>query len=325
MMIRIGILGAGAMASAHMAAYAGCSGAKVVAVFSPTPGRAEAIATAGNAVATVDARRLIETSDIDAIDVCVPTPAHCPFVLSALDHGKHIFCETPLTPAMEEALAMRAAARRADRLLQVGLLMRSVSAYQHLKTAVESGQHGRLLDLSTWRLGSYLRPESAHHKPHYGHPAVELMTFDFDVVNWLLGMPDRLNAEEIDGDVVARLGYGDGRCATVTASGMRSPETPFTVGFRARFDDAVFELETMFEGGYPRSTFTMSKGSDASQPVATPNRNPYEVELRHFLACIDGQGDPSLLDVERAIEALTLSLATQNTTADPPSANVVPP
>lgn len=314
-MIRIGILGAGSMGALHAAAWAALPGAEVAAVFSRTPERAAAVAAACNAVATVEARRLIAAPDIDALDICVPTQAHGPLVLSALEHGKHVFCETPLALTMDEALAMHAASRRAGRLLQVGLLMRSVGAYRHLRAAVETGRHGRLLDLSTWRLGSYLRPESPDHKPHYGHPASELMTFDFDVVNWLMGLPDRLEAEEIDGDLVAHLGYDDGRRATVTASGLRPPDTPFTVGLRARFQDAVFDLETVFDNGSPRSTFTMTEGSHAPRPVPAPDRNPYEVELRHFVDCLAGRGDPSLLDAGRAIEALTLSLATRRGTA----------
>lgn len=41
------------------------------------------------------------------------------------------------------------------------------------------------------------------------------------------------------------------------------------------------------------------------------NRNPYEVELRRFVDCMNGRADPALLDADRAIEALHLSLATQ--------------
>jgi predicted dehydrogenase len=43
-------------------------------------------------------------------------------------------------------------------------------------------------------------------------------------------------------------------------------------------------------------------------PVA--NRNPYEVELQRFVDCVRGRADPALLDADRAIEALRLSLAT---------------
>ena len=51
-------------------------------------------------------------------------------------------------------------------------------------------------------------------------------------------------------------------------------------------------------------------------PVEVPGRNPYEVELEHFVDCIAGRADPELLDVDRAIEALELSHATQRALAE---------
>ena len=43
--------------------------------------------------------------------------------------------------------------------------------------------------------------------------------------------------------------------------------------------------------------------------------NPYEIELRRFVDCIAGRADPQLLDADRAIEALTLSLEIQRALA----------
>ncbi|MBS0517906.1 MAG: Gfo/Idh/MocA family oxidoreductase, partial [Proteobacteria bacterium] len=86
-MIRIGILGAGSMGALHAAAWAALPDVEVTAVFSRTPERAAAVAAACNAVATAEARRLIEAPDIDAVDICVPTQAHGPLVLSALERG----------------------------------------------------------------------------------------------------------------------------------------------------------------------------------------------------------------------------------------------
>ena len=115
-------------------------------------------------------------------------------MVPALDAGKHVFCETPLALELDEARQMRDAARRADRLLQVGLLMRSLGAYEHIKAVATSGEHGRLLSVATWRLGSYLHPGAPDHKAHYGDPSTELMTFDFDFIQWLMGPPGRLSA-----------------------------------------------------------------------------------------------------------------------------------
>ena len=318
---RIGILGAGAMATAHAAAYAGIAEATVVGVFSRDPARARSVASICKAQPFDNCDALVASAD--AIDVCLPSTIHHAFVVPALSAGKHVFCETPLALGLDEARQMRDAARRADRLLQVGLLMRSLGAYRHIKAVASSGEHGRLLSVATWRLGSYLHPAAPDHKAHYGDPSTELMTFDFDFIQWLMGAPGRLSASAARsphgaaGEISALLHYPDGRHATVLASGLMPPGFRFSSGFRALFERAAFDHRAVFDGdGPPNSSFTIFTDKAHGTPVAVPPGNPYQVELQRFVDCINGRADPDLLDVERAIEALMLSVATQRALAD---------
>lgn len=315
--IRIGILGAGAMGAVHAAAYATMADVEVVGVYSRSAARAGATAAICRAEPVLEAARLIEDPTIDAVDVCVPTSLHANHVMAALDRGKHVFCETPFAASADEARQMLGAARRARCLLQVGLLMRSAVEYEYVKALTQSGRYGCLLSLSTWRLGSYLRRTGVDHKPHYGDPSTELLTFDFDFIRWVMGMPHRLSAAAVQGEgrspgeISAVLAFADGRQATAIASGLMPTGSPFTVGFRALFDDAVLRLVTVFEDGPPTVTFTLSDHQRHDQPVGLAPRNPYATELRRFVDCVRGEADPGLLDAERAVEALTLSLATQ--------------
>jgi UDP-N-acetylglucosamine 3-dehydrogenase len=120
--IRIGILGAGAMGVEHAAAYAHIPDVEVVGVFARDLERARSVADICGAQPFDDATALIQNDAADAIDVCLPSTIHHSFVMTALSHAKHVFCETPLTLRLDEAQQMRDAARRAGRLLQVGLL-----------------------------------------------------------------------------------------------------------------------------------------------------------------------------------------------------------
>jgi predicted dehydrogenase len=315
--IRIGILGAGAMGRAHAAAYATMADVAIVGVFSRDPTHARSVAAICKAEPISDAAELIRNAAVDAIDVCLPSAIHHTFVVPALHEGKHVFCETPLALGLEEARQMLDAARRANRLLQVGLLMRSLGAYEHVKAATSSNAYGRLLSVSTWRLGSYLHPGAPDHKAHYSDPSTELMTFDFDFIRWVMGRPAHLSASAartargVAGEISAVLAYDDGRHATVAASGLMPPGFPFTVGFRALFEKAAFHHRTVFGDGPPQSTFMIFEGEAEGKPLTTPPRNPYQAELQRFVNCIRGRADPELLDAERAIEALVLSMATQ--------------
>lgn len=297
-------MGAGAMARTHAAAYATLADVELIDV----PARDDA-----------RVRALFEDRDVDAIDICLPSAVHARFAIRALECGKHVFCETPMALGLDEAQAMRHAARKAGRLLQVGLLMRSVDSYRYIKDLTEAGTHGRLLSLSTWRLGSYLRPDAPDRKAHYGDPTTELMTFDLDFATWLMGTPARLSAAGT-GDVTALLDYGDGRHATIAASGLMPAGMPFTAGFRVLFEGACFELQQVFDNGPPRVVFKMAEGTSPPQPVTLEGGNPYEIELRRFVDCIAGRADPQLLDADRAIEALTLSLEIQRALSAAPDA-----
>jgi len=314
--LRIALLGAGSMGTVHAAAYATMPEVSVIGVFSRDPARAAAVAAICKAEPCTDATALIHRADIDAVDVCLPSENHHDVVIPALEAGKHVFCESPLALDLDQAQRMRDAARRAGRLLQVGLLMRSISDYAHVETVARSGEHGRLLSVTTWRLGSYLHAEAPDHKAHYGDPSTELMTFDFDFVLWLMGQPQSLSASAArlpdgrPGEISAVLTYPQGRHATVIASGLMPPASPFTVGFRALFERAAFEHLTTFSGGPPKTSFTVATSATPARPVPVINRNPYEVELQRFVDCVRGRADPALLDADRAIEALRLSLAT---------------
>ncbi len=315
--VRIAILGAGSMGTAHAAAYAGMPGVSVAGVFSRDRERAGAAAAICQAKPCTDAADLIHHGGVDAVDICLPSALHHDVVVAALEAGKHVFCESPLALDLGQARRMRDTARRTGRLLQVGLLMRSVAAYRHVEAVARSGEHGRLLSVTTCRLGSYLHAGTTDRKDHYGDPSTELMTFDLDFVHWLMGEPQSLSASAArtpdgrPGEISAVLSYPGGRHATVIASGLMPPGSPFTVAFRALFEGAAFDYSASFGEIPPKSSFTVAAGKAAPQRVSVVDRNPYEIELQHFVDCIRGRADPALLDADRAIEALQLSLATQ--------------
>jgi predicted dehydrogenase len=315
--IRVGLLGAGAMGAEHAYCYGLIDGAEVAGVFSRDLARATGLASASGARATADAASLIDDPAIDAIDVCVPSAAHAAVVVRALESGKHVFCETPLTLDPAEGRRMSDAARRAGRLLQVGLLTRSIGACRLARRAVETGEHGRLLSLTTHRLGSYLRAGAPDHKDHYSDPSTELMTFDFDFAGWLMGPPRHLVANAVStpqgfGEISALLDYDDGRSATVLASGLMPATSPFRVGFRALFETALIESEAVFsEAGPPSVSLNVYPQTGEPRLPDVPATNPYQVELERFVACVRGTADPALLDVDNALAALELSIATQ--------------
>jgi UDP-N-acetylglucosamine 3-dehydrogenase len=315
--VKVGILGAGAMGSEHAFSFGAIATAQVVGVFSRNLDRAATVAKICHTRAVSDPFALLDDASIDAIDVCLPSRNHREFVIAALERGKHVFCETPFALQLDDAQAMIEAARKANRVLLVGLLLRSAAHYEHLHRVAESGELGKPLSIVTFRLGSYLRPGAPDHKDHYSDPSTELMTFDFDFVHWMLGRPHRLTANAVNtesgtpGEISAVLDYHGAASATILASGIMPASAAFSAGCRVVFERGAFELKTVFVDGPPESTFTFFPQTGVAQAVDVAGHNPFEKELRHFIACIRGEADPTLLAPARAVETLKLSLATQ--------------
>jgi len=305
------------MGSAHAGSLANVPGVEVAAVFSRDLSRAAAAAEICGAKPTADATEVIAHPAIDAIDVCVPSVNHREFVIAALKQGKHVFCETPFALSTDDGRAMIDAAPQSKRILMVGLLMRSIAHYEHTYHAACSGEHGKLLGITAYRLGSYLHPGAPDHKSHYSDPSTELMTFDFDFIQWLMGRPARISASAITtergipGEISAVLGYDDGRSATVLASGLMPKSFPFSAGYRAVFERGALDLQNVFEAGPPKTNFAFYPAEGSAQRVEVKGNNPYEKELGLFAEAVRGETGGDLLAPEHAMNALTLSIATQ--------------
>src|SRR4030042_5080172 len=98
--VRLGMIGAQTAAHIHMKSLSNLRGVKVdvVAVASQRQKSAGAFAKEFDIPhAYDDFRRILERSDVDVVDLCIPTDLHEPFSVQAAQAGKHIICEKPLT------------------------------------------------------------------------------------------------------------------------------------------------------------------------------------------------------------------------------------
>jgi predicted dehydrogenase len=98
-----------------------------------------------------DHRRLVELKDIDAVNVSTPDHWHCPIAIDALNAGKDVYVEKPLTLRMDEGPAVVKAARVNNRICAVGHQRRSGRMYLEAKRDfIDSGRFGKLLQFRSW-------------------------------------------------------------------------------------------------------------------------------------------------------------------------------
>ena len=100
---------------------------------------------AGKCEIYTDYRKILDRKDIDVITCGTPDHWHTKIALGALDAGKDVYCEKPLTLTIEESKRICEAVKRTDRIFQVGTQQRSEFNSMFLK-AVALARSGRLGD-----------------------------------------------------------------------------------------------------------------------------------------------------------------------------------
>jgi predicted dehydrogenase len=98
-----------------------------------------------------DHRKLLESSDIDAVFIATPDHWHAPMAIDAANAGKDIYVEKPLTLKMAEGPAVVRAVRLNERICQVGAQQRSGSHYvEACERYLKSGKLGKIPMVRTW-------------------------------------------------------------------------------------------------------------------------------------------------------------------------------
>ncbi len=149
--VRIGIIGSGGIARAHARAYKEIPGVEVVAVADVVPGKAQQFIEEqelAGATAFEDHRRLLEL-DLDGVSVCTPNVAHHRTSVDALEAGKHVLVEKPMSVTLEQAVEMVQASRRAGKILSIGFQPRYDPNMQLIKDIVQSGKLGKVYYVET--------------------------------------------------------------------------------------------------------------------------------------------------------------------------------
>jgi UDP-N-acetylglucosamine 3-dehydrogenase len=179
-LIKVGVIGTGAMGQNHVRIYSEMEGVKLAGISDVDQKRVEAMATQFKTKAFTDYRKML-AEGLDAVSVVVPTKLHTQVVLDALDMGTHILVEKPIADTAENAELMIAAAKKAGKILMVGHIERFNPAVIKLKEIIDSGTLGKIVSISTKRVGPY--------NPRIRDVGVilDIGVHDIDVISYLYG------------------------------------------------------------------------------------------------------------------------------------------
>jgi len=120
--LRIGVVGVGHLGSLHAKMLADMPGVRLAAVYDAAPARGESVAAQYGTACAAGLEALLDA--VDAVTIATTTGAHTAVGLRALERGKHVFVEKPITETIEEAGKLCEAAARRGLVLQVGHIER---------------------------------------------------------------------------------------------------------------------------------------------------------------------------------------------------------
>lgn len=210
-MIRVGLIGLGGIGRIHFDCWRKCPDAKLVAISARDAKKlsgdwgGQDFNLGEQAAQHVDLsdlakyarfEDLIADSNVDAVDICLPTPLHAPVVLAALRAGKHVLCEKPMSLSLADCTAMERAATEAKRHLMVAHCLRYWPHYMKAKEILDSGEYGRAVYANFHRVsgapvwsgsGWFMRPEESG-------GVLDMHIHDIDAALWWFGQPAKIDA-----------------------------------------------------------------------------------------------------------------------------------
>lgn len=154
--IPMAVIGCGGMGTGHLGGLvkrADADKVQVVAVCDVYQRRLNRAAKMSGAEAYLDYRKVLDRKDVEAVLIATPDHWHGKLSIEAVESGKNVYCEKPLTHTVEQAIAVRNAVRKTKKVLQVGPNATADDGYWKAGEAVRAGRIGQV----TWAQGSYNR------------------------------------------------------------------------------------------------------------------------------------------------------------------------
>lgn len=144
--ITVGMIATGSRSHELLEGIKKVKGTEIVAVCDAYQGRVDRAIerTGGRAQDYGSYRRILDDPDVDAVTIGTPDHWHRKMVVEALEAGKDVYCEKPLTFAIDEGLEIAAVAEKTGRILQVGSQGISSDRQRWLREWIRAGRLGQV-------------------------------------------------------------------------------------------------------------------------------------------------------------------------------------
>jgi len=329
--VRLGAIGVGERGRSDMGKFQTAGGADVVAVCDIYADQIDkAKSKAPQATSYTDHRKLLEQKDLDVVLIATPDHWHTQVTIDALNAGKDVYVEKPLTLRIEDGPPIVKAARVNNRICQVGMQQRSGKHYLEAKREYfDTEKLGKITLARTWWHGNtyHLRraPASLQQQPsnldwaHYlgpltwrdwdpqqywnwrayldfgGGQVTDLFTHWIDVVHMFMGHDIPKSATAAGGVYY----YRDGRTAPDTINVLLEYPGDYTATFDATLAPGITGAAVEMCGTkgrlyIDRSKYIYTPAEKGAQPVTVAATTDLDVDhIMNFLECVRSRKLPN--------------------------------
>jgi myo-inositol 2-dehydrogenase / D-chiro-inositol 1-dehydrogenase len=313
-MLRVGLLGAGRIATVHAKAISAHPKSALVAVSDMIPENAQKLAAAfGCAHRSND--EIIADPSIDAVLIATPTDTHSNLIEAATAAGKAVLCEKPVDLSLERARACQAAIAQNGQPVMIGFNRRFDPNFGALKKALLAGEIGKaeLLSITSFDPA----PPPVSYVKVSGGLFRDMMIHDFDMANFIMGSaPQSIQAVgsaivdpaigaagDIDTAVVT-LSYADGRIAVIKNS--RRAAYGYDQRVELLGSEGLLQAQNMLQNTVVKSTAAGVTGAKPTYFFLERYMPAYEAEWAAF---VDAIATKSAVPVSLADGVAALAMA----------------
>ncbi|MBH67689.1 MAG: hypothetical protein CMM58_04985 [Rhodospirillaceae bacterium] len=322
-MIKVGLIGAGKIADTfHLPAWETVEGARVMALVDPRIGVANELGKKYAIKKTYDTLRdMLESTQLDAVDICSPHALHAEHACEALRAGLHCFVEKPFATSARDAKKIAREAAKNARIVMCGQHQRFRPESIVLKSMIDAGEFGEIYHIKVEAMAARGIPVQVANsftdkKLSGGGPLIDQGSHGLDIAWWFMGCPKPMSAfAVVSGQAVPKTGRAitgatwsvynveDFATAIIRFEDNRSI-TVRTCYFSNCLED-VFGCEilgTKAGATWPELRVTQPDGGHVKRTVITTDNTALASvsELNHFVALIEKRCLP-VIPIEHSI------------------------
>jgi predicted dehydrogenase len=298
--VRVGIVGCGGIARAHLSGYRIADDTEVVAVYDVSRQAAQALAEVTGARVAVSPGEMAQVDALDAVSVCTPPASHFDVCRPFLAARVPVLCEKPLEADARTAAKLAAAVKASRSIFMTAYCHRFHPAIIELKRLIDAGTLGKPLFFRNI-FGGYFELKGNHRaRPELsgGGSVIDNCSHAVDLYRFLVGEPVAVQA--MAGNIMQRAAVED--FGMLQLEGRASVFGEITASYSLKVCGNWVEwygtlgtgIVSYWNAGQPDLVYKLADSQDWVTVDCSEHPDRFMAEVAHFLDCVRTKKKPAV-------------------------------